>query len=442
MQIGAQKRSLTHTDMTPPTNSDTHTPPLPALIPNRGPLEGLCVLDFTTNISGPMATYYLAGLGAAVIKIEEIKGDPTRNLVPFVGSAGLSTTCEQPDAMSLPILNRCRGKHSVTLNLKAPEALLIYRELARRADIVVENYASGTADRLGIGYEATRAINPRIIYCSLNGFGTGALPGRKAFDAVIQAMSGMMMTSGKAGDPPVRIGVPIADAVAPLFAVMGINAALYNRERSGQGEHVDISMLGSLAALLALEDWRAMDQLGLQTRTGSTLPRGAPMGSYRCRDGYIALAAGGRDSFAQALFKVMGQAELARDPRFATLTARMQHDDELTRLIEAWCGERSVDDVERALMDAGVPAAKVRSPADALDEPVLNQRQEIVNARHPDLGDLPGFKTVGLPIRLRRCVPGHGAAAPRLGQHNELIYRDWLGFSSEQLAAWKAAGVF
>ena len=400
------------------------------------------MLDFTTNLSGPLATYFLAGLGATVIKIEEITGDPTRGYVPFVGSKGLSTKREDPDAMSLPILMRARGKHSVTLNLKAPQALLIYRELVRRADIVVENYASGTADRLGIGYDATRAMNPRIVYCSLNGFGTGALLGRKAFDAVVQAMSGIMMASGKAGDPPVRVGIPIADVAAPLFAVMGINAALYERERTGEGDHVDISMLGSLAALLAVEDWRAMDQLGLQTRTGNTLPRASPMGTYRCRDGYVALAAGGRDALAQALFQVMGVPDLARDPRFNTLTARMRHDDELTRLIEDWCVDRDAADVERTLVAVGIPAAKVLSPAQALDEPLLHARGEVVNATHPTLGELPGLVTVGMPIRLRRKVPAHGAAAPTLGQHNEAVYRDWLGFDIEQLAAWKAAGVY
>jgi crotonobetainyl-CoA:carnitine CoA-transferase CaiB-like acyl-CoA transferase len=120
----------------------------------------------------------------------------------------------------------------------------------------------------------------------------------------------------------------------------------------------------------------------------------------------------------------------------------MQHDDELTRLIEAWCGDRSADDVERELMAVGVPAAKVRSPADALDEPILHERQEVVDTRHPDLGEIRGLNTMGMPIRLRRNVPGHGSAAPRLGQHNDSVYRDWLGFSNEQLASWKAAGVF
>src|SRR6266446_8410515 len=169
--------------MTSPATKDSGATPNPFAIANRGPLEGLVVLDFTTHKSGPMATYYLAAMGATVVKIEESKGDPVRGFAPFMGPDGeLTMWSEHPDAMSVPILNRARGKHSVTLNLKTPQGLSIYRELASRADIVVENYAAGTADRLGIGYEATRAINPRIIYCSISGFGATAMSGRKALD--------------------------------------------------------------------------------------------------------------------------------------------------------------------------------------------------------------------------------------------------------------------
>ena len=416
------------------------TPPFS--VPNRGPLEGLTVLDFTTQLSGPLVTHYLAGLGANVVKIEDLVGDRVRNYAPFVNPDGtLTKRREHPEAMSLPTLNRTRGKHSVTLNLKSPEAMTIYRELASRADIVVENYASGTADRLGIGYEATRAINPRIVYCSLCGFGVGAMPGRKAMDAVIQAMSGMMMTSGTEGDPPVRIGITIADSVAPLFAVMGINAALYRRERNGQGEHVDISMLGTLTALLAVEDWQATEQFGNRTRTGNSVERASPFGVFTCKDGYVAIGAGGQDHFTHALFRIIGRPEMAADPRYATISARAQRDAELTELINTWCETRSVEAVEHELVQAGIPAAKVRNPSDAVQDPLVNERGEIVSVSHPELGALPGLKTFGLPIRFLGTSYGHGAAAPRLGQHNESIYRDWLGFDEKQLAAWKEAGV-
>ncbi|TWT00687.1 CaiB/BaiF CoA-transferase family protein [Reyranella sp. CPCC 100927] len=415
---------------------------MPFPVPNRGPLEGLVVLDFTTQLSGPLATYFLAGLGATVIKIEELKGDSVRGYAPFANPDGTVTmTREHPGAMSLPVLNRNRGKHSITLNLKAPEAMTIYRALVSRADIVVENYADGTADRLGIGFDATRAVNPRIIYCSLNGFGVGAEPGRKALDAVIQAMSGMMMASGKEGEPPVRIGVPIADAVAPLFAVMGINAAVYRRERTGQGEHIDVSMLGALTALLAVEDWQAMSGLGMPTRTGNTLVRAAPFGVFRCRDGHIAIGAGGRDHFVHSLFRLMDKPEMVADPRYATTAARIPREAELVQMVNAWCNDRAVEDVERQLVAAGISAAKVREPAAALDDPSLNDRRDVMAVTHPDFGVLPGLKTIGLPTRLRTSDYGHGAPAPRLGQHNEAIYRDWLGFDDARLAAWKAKGV-
>src|SRR5438093_5442664 len=214
-------------------------------IPNRGPLEGIVVMDFTTQKAGPLATYHLAAMGATVVKVEELKGDAVRGFAPFVDAEGTVTMWRShADAMSVPMLARARGKYGVTLNLKMPQAREIYGEMAKRADVVIENYSSGTADRLGIGYEATRAINPRAIYCSVSGFGAGVMPGRKALDVVIQAASGMMLASGEQDDAPVRVGMSIADSVASLYATMGINAALYRRERTGRGEHVDISMLG------------------------------------------------------------------------------------------------------------------------------------------------------------------------------------------------------
>ncbi|MFT3717101.1 CaiB/BaiF CoA transferase family protein [Pseudorhodoferax sp.] len=412
-------------------------------IANRGPLEGVVVLDFTTQLSGPLATYLLASMGATVLKIEEPGGDTVRSYAPFVNPDGtLSMWQEHPDAMSLPILNRSRGKHGITLNLKAPEAREIYRALASRADVVIENFASGTADRIGIGYEATRAINPRIVYCSLSGFGCDGMGDRKAFDVVIQAMSGIAMASGADGGPPVRVGMPIADMVAPLFAVTGITAALHRRHATGAGEYVDVSMLGSLTALLAVEDWQAMERVGTPTRTGNHLLRATPFGLFACRDGDIAIGAGARDPFAHALFRLMGQPGMCSDPRYATLPARCQHQQDLNDLVGTWCAGRSADEVERELLAAGIPAAKVRTPAQAVQEPLLGRRREIMDVEHPDLGVVPGLKTMGLPIRFHQAEYGHGAAAPRLGEHNAAVYGRWLGIDEDTLSAWKAAGVF
>ncbi|MGE4238962.1 CaiB/BaiF CoA transferase family protein [Ramlibacter sp.] len=410
---------------------------------NRGPLEGVVVLDFTTQLAGPFITYLLAGMGATVIKIEEKKGDTVRGYSPFVGPDGeLSMWKEHPDAMSLPMLNRARGKHSITLDLKKPEAKEIYRQLASRADVVVENFASGTADRIGIGYETTRAINPKVIYCSLSGFGADSAMGeRKALDIVVQAMSGFTMANGSEGDPPIRVGFTLGDLIAPLFAVMGINAALHRRNATGDGEYVDVSMLGSMTGLLAVEEWQAMERLGMPTRTGNHHARATPFGIFPCKDGYVAIGAGAREPFAHSFYRVMGRPEMIEDPRYATLAERCKRQPEINAIVDAWCADKTADEIERLLVAADIPVSKVRTPADALNEPVVNERREVVDTIHPDIGAVKGLKTVGIPLKFHRAEYGHGAAAPRLGEHNEAVYADWLGIDAATLAAWKAAGV-
>jgi crotonobetainyl-CoA:carnitine CoA-transferase CaiB-like acyl-CoA transferase len=223
---------------------------------------------------------------------------------------------------------------------------------------------------------------------------------------------------------------------------MGINAALYRRERTKLGEYVDVSMLGALTAFLASEEWQALEAIGEPTRTGNFNVRSTPFGVFRCRDGYIAMAAGTRDGFAHALFRIMGYPEWVDDPRYATLSARCQRNAEIVAAVDAWCGEQSVEAVESALMNASIPVARVRSPAQALDDPLLTERREITNLMHPDLGIVQGLKTFGLPIRFHSAEYGTGSAAPKLGQHNELVYRDWLGLDEQQLSEWKASGVF
>ncbi len=259
---------------------------------------------------------------------------------------------------------------------------------------------------------------------------------------MIQASSGMMMTSGLDGDPPIRVGMSIADSVAPLFAVMGINAALHRRDRTGDGDYVDISMLGSLTAMLATENWQAMQQLGAPGRSGNFNQRSTPMGVFECSDGYITIGAGTQDAFSHTLYRMMGRPEMVDDPRYATMAGRTKNHVELNRIVNEWSRQHTGDDIERQLVEAGIPVAKVRSPVEALDDPLLAERREISGVSHPDVGVVPGLKTVGLPTRFHRAEYGHAAPAPKLGEHNENIYGDWLGFDSEQLAAWKAAGVF
>ncbi len=257
------------------------------------PLEGLTVLDMTVALAGPFATLLLAGLGARVIKIENpAGGDTSRSNAPYLGKNGATLTRENEDDVSISALNRLRNKLSITLNLKAPEAREVFADLVKQADVAVENFSRGTLERLGLGYAYACKINPRIIYCSITGFGSAGDPGSgKAMDAIIQALSGVMLTSGEPDDPPVRVGVPFADLCAPLFGVIGILAALHQAKNTGTGQHVDISMLGALTMMVACESYDVLERCGVPLRTGQTVPRLAPFGIYPTRDGFVAVCA-------------------------------------------------------------------------------------------------------------------------------------------------------
>jgi CoA:oxalate CoA-transferase len=406
-----------------------------------GPLEGMVVIDLTRALAGPLATLILAGLGATVIKVEDPSGgDSARTNAPYFGADGLTMSKRLDSDMALAILNRCRGKGSVTLDLKKSGAQEIFFDLVRGADVVVENFSTGTAGRLGVGYEQVRTVNERVIYCSISGFGQDAQPGVRAMDAVIQAMSGIMLASGAPDDPPIRVGVPVADGVSPLYAVIGILAALQNRERTGRGQQVDVSMLGVLTALVAIEDWDALERLGQPVRTGPTLPRLAPFGLFRCRDGYVAIVAP-QDKMAHDLLRAIGRHELVDDPRFATRDGRVIHHHLIDEVIESWTGARPLAEVVSVLQGAGVSAAPVRSPSEGVRDPGVVARGETLPVIHPTLGEISGLRTAGLPIRFSEHSTGFSRPAPDLGADNDAVYGGLLGYSEERLAELRHTGV-
>ena len=407
----------------------------------EGPLAGLRVIDMTRALAGPFCTLVLAALGADVIKVEDpAGGDIARDNAPYLGPGGLSLARTDPDAMSLAVLNRCRGKRSITLDLKRPGATQVFSDLVRHADIVVENFSSGTADRLGVGYAVARAANPAVIYCSISGFGADTSSGVRAMDTIIQALSGVMLTSGAPGEPPVRVGVPMADVLTPVWAVAGILAALHRRTVRNVGEHVDVSMLGTLTSLVATEDWAAMDQLGQALRTGNTLPRLAPFGIYRCADGWAAIVAP-QDKLVTDLFTIMGRRDLLTDPRFAGRDARVRYEGELTRQIELWTGERPTAEVVARLSAAGVPAAPVRTPQEAVADERVITREETLPVLHPTLGDFADLRTSGIPFRLGGARVGFAGPAPRLGEDTAQVLTEVAGYTAGQLAALRAAGI-
>ena len=274
-----------------------------------------------------------------MIKVENpAGGDSCRTNAPYLGEHGPKLTRESEDDISVSALNRLRNKLGVTLNLKHPEAGAVYADLVRKSDIVVENSSRGTMERLGVGYDFAREINPRVIYCSITGFGStpDASPA-KAMDAIVQALSGTMMTSGGPDDPPIRVGLPIGDLSAPLFGVIGILAALHQAQHTGQGQHVDVSMLGSLTMMVAVETFGLLERCGIPQRTGLTVPRLAPFGLYRAKDGYISICAP-QETFARSLFEAMGRADLIADPRFRTRDARVENVRALDEIIDEFTG--------------------------------------------------------------------------------------------------------
>ncbi|MBC2665420.1 CoA transferase [Novosphingobium flavum] len=405
------------------------------------PLEGLTVIDLTRALAGPYATLLLAGLGAKVIKVEEPKGgDLARENSPYLGRDGVIVERAHDDDISLSHLTRARGKYGVSLDLKSAEGRAVFLDLAAKADIVVENFTAGTADRLGVGYEACRAVNPRIVFASLSGFGATDRDGGKAMDVIIQALSGAMFTSGEPGHPPVRIGIPIADMLAPVFTVIGILAAIEQRHRTGTGQHVDVSMLGALTSFVAIENWSAMAAAGMASRTGLTVQRLSPFGVFECADGYVAVVAV-HEPLARGLFAAMGQPELAQDPRFANRDARVANATELEARINAWSRTLPTAEVVRLLEAQKVPVAPVRHPEDALVDPRVVERMETMEVHHPRYGSNIDLRTAGIPIQFSGAATGFDDVLPvQIGEHNEEILRELLGYDDARIAALKAAG--
>jgi CoA:oxalate CoA-transferase len=406
------------------------------------PLDGITVLDLTVALAGPFATLILAGLGAKVIKVENpAGGDSCRTNAPYLGADGPKLTRESEDDISVSALNRLRNKLSVTLNLKHPEARALYTDLVKKSDIVVENFSRGTLDRLGVGYGFAREVNPRVIHCSITGFGSTAdASPAKAMDAIVQALSGMMMTSGGPGDPPIRVGLPVGDLTAPLFGVIGILAALHQAQHTGQGQHIDVSMLGALTMMVAVETFDLLERCGIPQRTGLTVPRLAPFGLYRTKDGYISICAP-TEVFARSLFEAMGREDLITDPRFVNRDARVENVKELDAMIDEFTSRYTKAEALAILESAGVPSAEVRNPDEAVRDPRVLARGETVRLEHPKYGAVDEVYGMGIPIRFSGAAAGFDQPAPALGEHNEAVYGGMLGYPKERLEHLRSSGV-
>lgn len=405
------------------------------------PLDGIRVLDLTVALAGPYGSLLLGGMGAEVIRIESPDGgDIARTNPPHVGPNGIHFGAPEEGDVSLTILNRARNKKSVSLNLKLEEGRAMFFEMAKQCDVVIENMSEGATARLGVAYPDVAAVNPAIVYASIKAFGEPSVyPGLKGMDVIAQALSGIMDVTGFKDGPPTRFGLPIADLLAPLFALNGVLAALIQRGRTGVGQHVQVSMLDCLASLVAEEHFDVFHAAGYPLRSGNWQDRLVPFGVYATRDGYAAIAAFNPAWFS-GLLEAMGRPELRENPRFASRGPRMNHADELNALIEAWTRGLATGDLVALLTARDVPCVPVRSAIEVLNDPKLRARGAVVDLEHPVLGKI-GATGMGLPIRFSGCEVGFDRPAMELGAANAEVYGELLGASPDQLAQWKQRGV-
>jgi len=388
------------------------------------PLHGLTILDFTRVLAGPYCTMQLADLGARVIKIEQPgRGDDTRAWgPPFVGGE------------SAYFLSINRNKESVALDLKHSRARGILDSLVARADVVVENFRPGTMERLGLGYDTLAATHSGIVYCSISGFGqTGPRRAEAGYDAMMQAEAGLMSITGAADGPPFRLGVAIGDIATGMFAVQGILAALYARERSQRGQRVDIAMLDAVTALLTYQASIAFATGDTPRRMGNRHPSIAPYDTFTAADGEFVLSVGNDDQFRR-LAGILRRPELGIDPQYASNADRVRHydalRDTLSRLFSAWARA----DLLAALTAAGVPCSAVRSVTEALQDPQLSAREMIVPLEHVSAG---GIRVLGSPLKLSETPASVRTPPPALGQHTDAVLRE-IGLSESDIASLRA----
>ncbi|MEW6296475.1 MAG: CoA transferase [Thermodesulfobacteriota bacterium] len=391
------------------------------------PLTGLRILDLTRFLAGPYSTLLLGGLGAEVIKIEPPnEGEFARSRPPFAGPRGASLSQQTADDLGMALLHRSRNKKSVTLNLRTPAGVELFLRLCKKADVVVENFTPGTLARMGLGFAALQEANPRLILCSISGFGqSGPRREWRAYDPVIQAASGITSVTGYPDRPPVRCGAAVSDTTAPLLAVIGILSALQLREKTGTGEWVDISMQDSSFFLLPdLIEFLAAG--AAPERMGNGHVGGAPFNVYQATDGYVALCGLSPTDWTK-LLKAIGREELAGDPRFATILSRRDHRREVDAVVQEWIGQRTAAAAVDHLQRHQVPAAPVLSPAELLQDEHLVSRGMVVDLAHPVHGPVPGAKGIGMPIKFIGCPVAFDQPAPALGAHNDEIYGGLLG---------------
>jgi CoA:oxalate CoA-transferase len=398
-------------------------------------LEGIRILDLTRIYAGPYCSMLFADMGAEVIKIEPPAGEIIRDNPPLAkqGEGG-----PQDRNRSGYFLTLNRNKYGITVNLKHPKAVGIFKELVKIGDVVLENYAPGVMKRLGIDYPVLQEANPRIIMCSISGFGQwGPYSKRIAFDVVSQAMSGLMSITGYPDSPPTRVGTSLGDVTASVHAAFAIMAALWHRDKTGVGQYIDVSMQEAMVSILegAIVRWTMGKEL--LTPLGSHNPHDAPMGAYKCKDGYIIIATVG-DEHWHRFCRAIGRPEWASDPGYRTKRQRWEKKFVLAEAIEKWAAQYTVKEAGEILDGERVANSPILNIQQVVDDPHLNARGYFVDLEHPVIGRA---KIPGIPFKLSETPGEVERPSPLVGEHNELILGKYLGISSAEVKQLKAEGV-
>jgi crotonobetainyl-CoA:carnitine CoA-transferase CaiB-like acyl-CoA transferase len=390
------------------------------------PLEGVRVLELGQIIAGTYGAQVLSDLGAEVIKVETPEGDLGRipSVAPYRGLSALFLTFN-------------RNKKSIVINLKTESGRSLFYDLVKVSDVVVDNFRPGVLERLRVDYATLAGINPRIIQCSVTGFGAaGAYRDYPALDLIIQAISGHMAITGEPGRPPVRVGIPLADMSGGIYSCKGILAALYARERTGRGQRVEISMFDAMLNLLSYIGTLWLTDGVLPRPPGSAHEYSVPWQAFEARDGHLVVATR-QEGFWRRLCDALGEPGLAADPRFATNAERIANRDALVPQLERIFRTRTVADWLERLRGAEVPAAPVNSLDGAFAEPPVAEREMIVEYDHPDVGRV---RMPGNPIKMSEASGTPSRPAPRLGEHTDAVLSELLSLPPEGIARLRQQG--
>lgn len=382
------------------------------------------ILDLTQAMAGPIATMLLGDLGADIIKIEPPTGDQTRTWAPpFI------------NGISAYFLSVNRNKKSIALDLKQPDGLEILKRLADEVDILIENFRPGTLDRLGLSYEVARESNPRLIYCSLSGYGQdGPQKDWPGYDLTVLANSGLLSLNGEEGKTPIKFGVPIADIISGLFANTAILSALYERTLSGKGQHIDMSMLDANFTILTHQAFNYFATGKNPRKLGSAHSSIAPYQVFRTKDSFIAIAVG-TEKLWKVFCRSIGREDLSDHELFKENILRVQNRDKLVEEIEKTFSMSTTSELFQSLLNSGIPAAPINNIADAIDNPQIKARG-MVSSMDTPYGRIP---VMGSPFKMSRTPGKVTKAPPQLGEDSERILKE-IGYSSEQIAFMKEKG--